>query len=326
MPVVLVTGANGLLATNLIAELLSKGYSVKGILRNINEFRGDKPQALELVKGDFTNMDFIRNELVNCDYVVHAAAMTGQGFSRYKDYRKVNAEATGNLVQAAVAEKVKRFIYISTANTIGYGTSENPGDESRDICKPFTGSFYAMSKLEGEKIVLSSKDQIEVIILNPSFMLGAFGSKHGSGRLVLSGYHKKVIFYPEGGKSFVHVQDVAKAVVAALDKGRHGEKYLITNENLSFREFYHKLSLMTNNHPFYIRIPRLVFILAGWFGYILRLAGFSTELTPANMKSLCSYLFYSNQKAKTELDIEFQPVEKAIEDAVEWFRENKMCC
>jgi nucleoside-diphosphate-sugar epimerase len=220
---VLVTGANGFLATNVIVELLSRGYAVKGVLRDLKSFGYPAHSNLELVQGDFTEEKFIEKAISGCDYIIHAAAITDQSLARYSDYHRVNVAAVENLITIAIREKVKRFVYIGSANAFGYGSKENPGDEQQPARKPFTSSFYAISKLRGQQAALAYSDKIDVVAVNPAFMLGPYDSKPGSGKIILLGYKRKIVFYPPGGKNFVHVQDVAKGVVSALEKGRNGE-------------------------------------------------------------------------------------------------------
>lgn len=321
---VVVTGANGFLATNVIIELLSRGYSVRGVLRDLKSFGYFSHPNLELVQGDFTQEKFIEKVMHGCDYIIHAAAITDQSLPRYSNYHKVNVAAVEDLISIAIREKVKRFVYIGSANAFGYGSKENPGDEQQPARKPFTNSFYAISKLRGQQAALDYSDQIDVVVVNPAFMLGPYDSKPGSGKIILLGYKKKLIFCPPGGKNFVHVQDVARGVVSALETGRNGEAYLLANENLSYREFFEKLSAITNNRPVMIGIPKPILHIASLIGNLLKLMGIKSMISMANMNILCTNGFYGNQKAKNELGIKFRSSGQAIQDALEWFKEKKM--
>jgi nucleoside-diphosphate-sugar epimerase len=317
---VIVTGANGLLGTNVIIELLLRGYSVRGLLRNTDSFSYEKHPNLELTQGDFTNTGTADKALRDCDHLIHVAAVARHYYPRYSDYRDVNAVATENLVQLAIKEGLKTFVYISSANVFGYGARGDPGDENREIAKPFSDSHYVQSKLEGQRLALKYKKEIRVIVVNPTMMLGSFDSKPSSGQIILRGL-RKVVFYPPGGKNFVHVQDVAKGIVNALETGQNGEAYILSNENLTYKEFFEKVSSLANHHPVYIEIPGFILIPLGILGNCIRTLGLKTNLSLPNVKMLCESNYYSNQKAKTELNLTFQPVDNAIEDALNWFRE-----
>lgn len=315
----MVTGANGLLATNVIAELLTEGYRVKGLIRNPSSFRYGQHPHLELVQGDITNLQDIEAAMQGCNSVVHVAAITAQHLRRYTDYQDVNVTATSNLIKAAIRSNATKFVYVSTANTFGYGTKEAPGCEDLPISSPFDKSLYALSKLEGQSVVLSYQSKIDVVVVNPTFMLGPYDSKPSSGRIVLMGQRKWFLFYPPGGKNFIHVQDAARGVVKALEKGKNGEAYLLANENLSYKEFFQKMANRSGYHPLLIMTPRPLLLIAGIVGSILRILGVKTEVSLTNMRILCINNYYSNEKAVKSFGLSMQPIEKAIADCLDWF-------
>ncbi len=320
MSKVLVTGANGLLATNVIAALLEKDYEVKGLLRDPAKYQGPKNQKLELVDGDITNHKRMEEVLNDCKFVIHVAALTSQSILKYATYEAVNVEATESLVQLAIKKGVDKFVFVSSANAFGYGTREQPGTEEKPIKPPFSKSYYAISKAEAQKKVFKYQDQIAVSVVNPTFMIGPYDGKPGSGQIILMGHKKRVIFSPPGGKNFVNATDAAKGVVAALEKGKNGQAYLLAGENLSFRTFFQKLSGAEVNHPLILTIPAFILNTAGYFGNLLRLAGIKTQLSSINTKMLCINNFYSSAKAQKELGLEFENIEKGMNECIEWFR------
>lgn len=321
---VLVTGANGLLASNVINQLLKNNYRVRGLLRDKQKYTAETNARLELIEGDLTHPKILAESLNGCDGVIHVAALTAQDINNYEPYRKVNTDAAASLIKLCIEKEVRKFVFVSSANTFGYGSRENPGNEETPIQPPFSESYYAQSKLEGQKRVMQYANKIDVISVNPTFMLGPYDDKPSSGQIIMMGYGKKIIFCPPGGKNFVNVTDAAKGVIAAMEKGKSGEAYLLAGENLTFREFFRKLSAITNNKAIYITLPSQVLELAGYLGNLMQKSGIKTRLSLTNMKMLCVNNFYSNQKAKQALGIQFQPVDKGIREAVDWFREKRM--
>ncbi len=319
---VLVTGANGLLATNTIIELLDRGYLVKGLIRNKNKFAYGEHPNLELFEGDITNLSDVELATKDCDFVIHAAANTNQDLLKLSHYHSVNVMGTENLLKGCLKNKVKKFIFVSTANTFGYGTKTELGNESKDIKEPFSLSFYALSKLEAQNLLFKAAHKINVVVVNPTFMLGAYDTKPSSGKIILMGLKKYLLFYPPGGKNFIHVRDAAYGVVNAIKKGKNGEAYLLAGENLSYKEFFKKVNLNTNNNPLLIKLPKSLLLFLGTLGNLIRKAGVKTDLSKTNMHILCVGNFYSNKKAKEELHMTFRPVEEAIDDAISWFRTN----
>lgn len=321
---VFVTGANGFLATNTIIELLDQGFKVIGLLRDRKKSVLPENINLELIEGDLHNTSLLEHTVQKCDCIIHIAAETRLSLIKYSDYYNINVRCTENLIQAALKHKLKKFVFVSTANTIGYGTFELPGTEENKIREPFSKSFYVQSKLEAQEIVLSKANEIDVVIVNPTFLIGSYDQKPSSGRIILMSYGKRIIFYPPGGKNFVNVFDAAKGVVSAMQKGKNRETYLFANENLTYREFFQKLSFVSNSKVCLIKIPKYLIYMIGIVGNILKFVRIRNELIMTNMKILCINNFYSNKKARTELNLEFNPIDLALKDAIKWFNENKM--
>lgn len=321
MKKICVTGATGLLGTNVILKLLQNGYSVIALVRKKSSWLGEENENLKLIESDL--LSYVSTHLTNIDCIIHIAAETRQNLINCDEYRKVNYETVVNLSKYAEIMGVKKFLFVSTANTLGFGETALWGSEKAPQIYPFTHSWYAQSKLAAEDYLLKNIKNTEVIILNPTFMIGAYDSKPSSGKIIFWAWKKKVIFYPKGGKNFVHVEDAAIGIVSAIEKGRNGEKYLLANENLSYREFFRKVNLITGQKPVMIAIPDKVLSFLGLIGDGLRKLKIKTNLSSSNMKALQIRNYYNNRKSVKELGIKYQPVDKAIEDAVRYFVNNK---
>ena len=318
MKKVFVTGATGLLGTNVIIKLLQNGYSVIALVRQKSKYLGEENENLKLIEGCISSD--LSLYLANVDCIIHIAAETNQNLIRYEEYKKVNYDITVNLFSQAEACGVERFLFVSSANTIGYGSQEHPGNEEELQKYPFTDSFYAQSKLNAETYLLKNCKNTKVVILNPTFMIGAYDTKPSSGKLIFWAWKKKLIFYPKGGKNFVHVEDAANGVMNAMENGKNGEKYLLANENLNYRQFFEKIHEAANQTPMMISIPNLLLNILGWVGDILRRLEIKTNLCTSNMKALQIHNYYTNQKSVDELKIQYQPINKAIEDAINYFK------
>jgi nucleoside-diphosphate-sugar epimerase len=321
MKKVFVTGATGLLGTNVIIKLLQNGYSVIALVRQKSKYLGKENENLKLIEG--TLISDLSSYLADIDCIIHIAAETSQNLIRYEDYKKVNCDITVNLFSQGEACGVRRFLFVSTANTIGYGNEEQPGNEDKPQKYPFADSFYAQSKLEAENYLLERQNKMEIIILNPTFMIGAYDTKPSSGKLIFWAWKKKLVLYPKGGKNFIHAEDAAIGIVKAIEKGNSGEKYILASENLSYRDFFEKVNRITDQNPIMIAIPNQILSLFGWIGDGVRRLKIKTNLCSPNMKVLQVYNYYSNQKSIKELGIQYQSTDKAIEDAVQYFINKK---
>ncbi|MGH1517518.1 NAD-dependent epimerase/dehydratase family protein [Chryseobacterium sp. JK1] len=322
MKKVCVTGATGLLGTNVILKLLQNGYSVIALVRKKSSWLGEENENLKLLETDLSSD--LSVFLTDIDCIIHIAAETRQNLISYSEYRKVNYEIVVNLFTHAERMEVKRFLFVSTANTLGFGNTGFWGTEKAPQLYPFTHSFYAQSKIAAEDYLLKNRKSTEVVIVNPTFMIGAYDSKPSSGKIIFWAWKKNIVFYPKGGKNFVHVEDAANGILNAVEQGKTGEKYLLANENLSYKEFFEKVNQITCQNPIMIAIPNTVLSFIGLMGDGLRKLKIKTNLSTSNMKALQICNYYSHQKSVKELGIQYQSVDKAIEDAVQYFIKNKM--
>jgi dihydroflavonol-4-reductase len=321
---VLVTGANGFLAANIVRELLSRGYEVRGMVRPGADLRSLNGLAIEYFKGNITHQPDIDKAVAGCDVVIHAAADTSQRYSSSVPLRKVNVEVVKHFIGASQRNNVERFIFVSTGNTIAFGTKNNPGKEENGIGEYFIKSGYALSKLEAEQLVMQAvnKSGLNAIIVNPTFMIGPYDSKPSSGRIFQMMYPHKLVFIPKGGKNFTPVADAAVAICNAINLGEAGERFLLAGENLSYKEF---LVIVKDGAPhFSVLIPNWVLLIAGHVGSFLRFLGVNAELSVSNAKILISDDYYTGKKAVDVLKMPQTPITVAVAEAINWFKKYKM--
>lgn len=315
---VLLTGANSLLGANTIRELVSAGYAVRGLLRNRKSYNGITDPDIELSEGSFTDPEFLRKTLPGCQYIVHCAANTGQSGS-YESFLQINTEATEQLIRLAIQNGIRRIVYVSSANIFAYGDEAHPGDETAPIRSPFSESFYAKSKFETQRRIKQYLDKIEIVTVCPTFMLGAYDARPSSGRIILMAYGRRCIPYPPGGKNFVNAADVARGIIAALQRGKNGECYLLANENISYRDFFKETAEMSGLNPVLIPLPGWLLLVIGRIGDLLQKIGIHTEISSVNMRILCVKNYYTNHKSVESLNMTYSPIRQGIVDSVEWF-------
>lgn len=322
---ILVTGANGLLGHNVVSELLKRNYDVRILVRNIRSIHFDL-MSVELVEGSFTNVETLKMAITGCDAIVHIAALTDTNLLDYSDYRKTNVEASEQLIHIANDMKINKLVYISSTNTIGYGNENSLADENTPFQFPFTDSFYAQSKVEAENLFMEASllPNRHVLIIHPSFLIGAYDTKPSSGKLLLMAYKKPVMFVPKGGKNFVAVNDVASVICNALTEGKNGEHYLATGVNLTFRNFYKLQSQLGNYNQFIIEIPDFLLKVIGKIGDLMRKFGIKTDICSMNLRQLIIREHYTNSKAISELSMPQTELSRAISEALNWFNEKGM--
>ncbi len=325
MTKVLITGANGFLGSNLTREMYRLGYEVKILVRPTADLKAIADIPCEIFSGRLDDAEQMMQAVEGCDIVVHAACITDQWGVSFEEYEKVNFTGTRHIVQACLHHNVKKLVYVSTANTIGPGSRENPGNELNGFSLFNANSGYINSKYLAQQYVLEQVEHagLPAVIVNPTFMIGPNDVKPSSGKLLLYGVGKNILFYPPGGKNFVHIQDVCRGIISAIGKGKTGDCYLLAGQNLSYREFFRLVDQAQHRKTILIRIPSFMLKTAGMAGSVLaRLTGRSPRLNYTAAYLLCLQNYYSGRKSERELQLQYTPVETAVKDAFCWFREN----
>lgn len=315
---VLVTGANGLLGHHVVMELLNTGHDVRIIVRSVSKIGFDM-NRVEVVTGSFADRDTIYSAAKDCDGIIHIAAVTDTDLFSYFDYKLINVDATKQIIEAATALSIRKLVFVSTANTIGYGNKNEPSDEHNPIEYPFTQSHYAKSKNEAEQLFKDYAKNNHVVIINPTFMIGSYDTKPNSGKLVIMGYKKRFLLLPEGGKNFVYVKDVAIACCNALTMGKSGERYLASGVNLSFKEYFKIQQKVGAYKQKIIIVPAFLLRIIALSGDLLRIFKLKVSFCSRNINQLLIREYYTNSRAKTDLLLPETPLALAIGEALNWF-------
>ncbi len=322
---VLVTGANGLLGSHVVRELLKTDYAVRVLVRESSDLRALENLNVEYFSGQVTSENDVFRAVDGCSYVVHAAARTAQVPSRLTAFEKPNIQSTKFIINACKHFSVKRMVQVSTANCFGNGTIENPGNEETPFLPWLKNSGYAYSKFLAQQMVLEeTQTGLEAVVVNPTFILGENDYKPSSGQIFNHVVNKWFVFYPPGGKNFVDAQMAAKGVIRALEKGKNGECYLLAGENYSYLKFFRMVSKLLNQKAFFIPVPKWILLFAGFFGTMVeKVFRNPVQLTYTNARMLCLDNYFSSEKACRELDFKIVPISDSAEKAILWFKANK---
>ncbi|AFD05428.1 NAD-dependent epimerase/dehydratase family protein [Solitalea canadensis] len=328
MEKVLITGGNGFLGSNVARELFNRGYKIKLMMRPMAATDILNDINCDMFYGDIGNLHDVLMAVSDCSYVIHTASITQQWGVTFEEYERINITGTKNVVEACLLHNVKRLIHVSTANTLGPGSIDKPGNELNSFSLLHLNSGYINTKYIAQQYVSEQVERrkLSAIIINPTFMIGPHDSKPSSGKIIFHGLNKRLIFYPSGGKNFVHIQDVCASIANALIVGSIGDCYLIAGENLSYRSFFKLLNEVADQKTFMIKIPSFFLKTAGLIGSILHtLTGKSYKLTYSAAYMLCLSNYYSGQKSERELGIHYSSTKSAVKSAIDWFKTNKYC-
>ncbi len=322
---VFVTGADGMLGSMICRKLLLKGYEVTAMCLPSSNSNTLKGLDIKIIKGNILDLGLLNNELKNHNYVIHVAAMTTVWPRKSEILKKVNIEGTKNVHKACVKNNVSRMVYVGSASSFTPGTKENPGDEQTPFTWGKFGMDYINSKYEAQQFLINEhkQNQFPVITINPTFMIGPFDSGPSSGAMLINLFKEKVPGYSEGGKNFVYSGDVAQAIVNALTKGKLGECYIAGNENLEFKEFFQKATKIIGREFKLRKFPQFLVLSVGAVKSIIARITKKAPNISYGMASMASVSqFLSNKKAVKELEMPQTPIESAIKESLNWFKEN----
>ena len=312
---ILLLGASGLLGHNVLKLLVEQHHQVTCLLRRPIKFPFPTPEVLFL-EGSPLVEDELQRAANKCEAIINCAGITDMSLLHQEDYFPINRDLCHHIVQLMEAsEKIHSFVQVSTANTIGFGTSEMSAREESPMQEPFLSSFYALSKRAGEEYIQEAAKRLpkkHFVIINPGFMVGPYDLKPSSGKLLIAAYRLPLMAAPKGGKSFVPVTDVAAAVVAALSHGRSGCRYLVTGDNLSLRQFYQLQAQVCKYQQKVISLPNSLALIGGKIGDLLRTFGIRTQLSTRNVRQLLVREYYDDLSAQEELGIKHSSLAEAI--------------
>lgn len=318
---VLLIGGSGLLGHNVLQCLIERNYEVRVLVRSEGAIRLLSAGEYEVMVGSLLDKQTLCRAAQGCDAIINCAGTTDMSLLHYDDYLPINRDLCALLVEAMECNDINTIVSVSTANTIGYGKPNICASETSPMKAPFTHSYYACSKKEGEQLlqeVACRKPCWHVVIINPGFIVGAYDVKPSSGKLLLAGYRKRIMVAPRGGKSFVAVDTVATAIVNALHQGSSGHKYLLTGDNIGLREFYNLQAKVCGYRQYFFYLPNCVVLLAGLLGNFLRRLGIKTQLSTRNVRQLLVMEHYDNSKAINDLTPKIIPLSDAIRSFFAW--------
>jgi dihydroflavonol-4-reductase len=322
---VLVTGANGLLGSHIVRELLKREYNVKVLVRKGSNLRALEGLNIEFFYGLMTQKNDVLSAAEGCDFLIHSAAKTSPKPSDVEAFKTANIKSTEYCVEAVKKYRLKRFVFVSTANTLGNGTKENPGNEEKPFMSWLKKSGYAYSKRIAQEMVLdeTKNSDLDAVVVNPTFIIGKNDVKPSSGQIFSHIVDKPVVFYPPGGKNFVDAEAAATGAVSAMERGKRGECYLLAGENLTYKEFYKMTAEIARQNPVMIPIPEFILMTLGYIGdFSENILKIPVRLSKVNARMLCENNFYTPAKAMQELNLPLTPAREAAKKAIDWFREN----
>jgi dihydroflavonol-4-reductase len=314
---ILVTGASGFLGSELVKQLIANGESVRIIVRpssDISDLASIKDK-IEIMEGDILDVPSLEIAMDGIEKIYHSAAVIGYDDSFYDSMYKCNIEGTANVVNVALTKGIKKLLHVSSIAAIGGKPNDLITEETKWEKNEWT-THYGITKMLAEREVWRAEQEgLEVVVVNPGIILGSSSNENKATMRVFKRIASgKMPFYSNGTNGFIDVRDVAKICIQLMNSPVHSERFILINQNLSFKDYFERIAKRLNVQPPKRALNKTlgnVFLFADWMASTLsrRKRSFTKEIFKVSME----HFEYSNEKIKRQLDYTFIPFDETID-------------
>jgi dihydroflavonol-4-reductase len=323
---ILVTGSTGLVGSHLLYKLISNGEKVRAIYRNERKLANVKNvfacytddyetlfNAIGWVQADILDIPSLTNAFKGITYVYHCAAFVSFEPDKYHLLRRTNIEGTANIVNLCISNTIKKLCYVSSIATLGTPNDTEVMNEESEWNPEANNNVYAITKYGAEiEVWRASQEGLDIVMVNPSVILGAGIWRYGSGSLFKKVY-QGLKYYPSGSIGLVDVQDVVSIMIVLTKSNIVNERFILVAETWSYKDFLKAMAKSINvkapyklaSHNFLQIVWRL-----DWLKH--KLSGKRRQLTKHLATTLSTEKKYSNTKIKMHLQYDFKPVKTSI--------------
>lgn len=323
MALAVVTGASGLLGGNLVIELLSRGHRVRATRRGSSRIAHLDPFDIEWVEADLGDREGLEAAFAGADVVFHCAAQVTVRREVSAALRQTNVEGTKNVLAAFRAAGALRLVYVSTVGAVGLSVDGAPCTEDAewnfDVFDMADG--YVTTKRWAEDVVRAhAEGGLDVVIANPTYMLGPYDAKLSSGKFIADVMRGKAPGRAPGKNNFVDVRDVARGLLLCWEKGARGERYILGGRNMTYGDAMALVAEIGGVSLPSREVPKPIARVLGWAGDLQERL---SDKEPLINSVTIGYAFtdrfvFSSDKAQRDLGYTISPLEPAIT----WFRAN----
>ena len=321
----LVTGAAGHIGNVLVRELLASGVKVRALILPGEDLLSLDGLEIEKVEGNILDLPSLVRAMQGIENVYHLAGVISILPGRNDFVRKVNIQGTQNVLQAARQVGVRRVLYTSSIHALSRDCS-GVIDENVPFDANNPAGEYDRSKAEASLAVLQAvRAGLDAVIICPTGVIGPHDYRDSEmGGLLRDLMKRKTHWLVEGAYDFVDVRDVAQGMRKAMQKGRKGEVYILSGEQIKFKRLKEIVQRTMGFITPGIQVPLwLARFSARFTPFYYRLTRQTPKLTEYSLETVCGNSLISSAKAKRELGYTSRPLAKTIADTIHWWRLKK---
>ncbi len=322
----LVTGATGFVGSNLAAALVARGDRVRVLRRARSKLDALDGTPVEYAVGDLLDPASLQAAMQGCDVVFHVAALSEYWRSGTETVYLVNVDGTRSVMRAALETGVSRVVHTSSVAALGYARAGHLVDEGQEFPADLSWFVYGHSKYLAELEVRAAVAKgLPAVIVNPGIVIGPRDINFVSGSLIRASRRGQLRFVPPGGSNMVHVADVVAGQLAAAERGRIGERYILGGENLSHWDAAAITAQVTGGPGPLLVLPAWSLAPLGGLVDLFNRINPRPPLVIGQQIRLGGECFYvDSSKAIRELGLPQTPYRQAATDAYNWYRQHQL--
>ncbi|MBL8186093.1 MAG: NAD-dependent epimerase/dehydratase family protein [Blastocatellia bacterium] len=322
---ILITGGTGFLGAEIVRRLTDAGArNLRVMASRVPDWM--KESGVEPMLGSVTSRENVAAAVANVSVVLHLAGKVSRNNDDAAVMNKIHVEGTRLLCEAAKVAGVQTIVLASSSGTIA--VSEDPEEIDETYPQPvdvISRWAYYSSKYYQERTALENfdGDGRKLVILNPTLLLGPGDERLSSTKVVLDFLGRKIPYCPSGGLSVVDNRDVAKAFINSIEKGRHKEKYLLGAGNMTFADFFGRLSRLSGISPPMLRVPKKIAVAgAGIIDSVFRNWNKTSPIEPGEVEQAEYFWYLNSAKAEEELGFVPRDTQETVQDTITYLRKN----
>lgn len=322
---VLVTGATGHIGNVLVRQLLESGEKVRVLIPPFEDDLAIKDLQVEKVPGDVCNLDSLVRAFKDVDIVYHLAGIISITSGREELLHRVNVGGTKNVADACLASGVNRLVYTSSIHALDEPPHGIAIDETCRFDPEHVLGAYAKCKAKASLEVKAAVGRgLDAVLVCPTGVIGPYDFRISEmGQLILDFIRKKLKAYMDGAYDFADVRDVARGIRLAARKGRKGESYILSGEQVTVRRLMKILEEATGVKAPSIKVPAWLARTAGIIAPLYyRMVKGRPLFTTYSIDVLASNSLVNSEKARVELGYTSRPARESIVDSVAWFAQH----
>jgi dihydroflavonol-4-reductase len=321
----LVTGGTGFVGSHVVRTLLERGRRVRCLVRPQSRRENLDGLPVELAAGDLTDPPSLSAALSGVETLYHVAADYRLWAADPAEIYRANVGGTDHLLAAAAKAGVARVVYTSSVAALGLTADGSPADETTPVDRSKIIGHYKKSKYDAERVAEAWAGRgLPVVIVNPSTPIGERDIKPTpTGQLIVDFLNRKMPAYVDTGLNLIDVRDVAAGHLAAAERGRPGERYILGHRNMTLKEILDLLATRTGLSAPTVRLPHWIPLAAAAVTTgIAHVTRRPPRVSLESVRMSTHRMFFDASRAVRELGLPQTPVEQPLSRAVAWFREH----